>query len=324
MRHLVLIGVLGSLLMAGRLELQQGAIEGSLVGFKEGAVIFETAFSQTLTIDPAAVVKLEGDESMQLRTIDDQIHNGVPVLTSEGVEIGGASVAYGAIYRMQPEADLKKLQMSGFVDLALQRVSGNAKSESTTVDAGLNLRKEVHRHTLRATLSMQESEEETIEDKEDYSYRYDRFVSVKWYLYGTVAYGSDFATQLDNRQAYGLGVGHQFLENDTTAIAIGLGANRVFEKYDGAETERDTAAQLTMEFSHWLFGDRVELFHDNQTLFFPDREDDYHLVARTGTRIGLAEGLTASLQHRDEVRRYVAEGADKHDRTLSVALGYRW
>ncbi len=324
MRLLVVTGMLVTLLFSEQLRVDQGNFSGQLVGFEGGKVLFETGFSQMLRVDPATVIELEGSRQMHLRTQNDLIYTGVPTLGREGVSIGGEQIAYGDIYRMQPLEKLKKLRQEGYVDLGFHEVRGNTRSTSSSVDAGTTLRQDIHRHTLRASLSKQKSEGETIEDRQSYRYQYDRFVGVRWYLYGTLAYSSDEAIELRSRQEAGLGAGHQFIDSDTTAVSLSLGANRVWERYYSVSTQSDTAALLAMSFAHRVLEGRIALFHENETLFFPDRDDDYRLVARTGMRVGMAEGLTASVQHRDEIRRHVPAGTKDHDRALTVALGYRW
>ena len=311
-------------LWAERLELNGGSLEAELLGFEQGKVVVSTPFAGTLRIDPATVVSLEAREPMHLRTRDDEILPGIPRLGLQGVSINGTTVAYEEIYRMQPLSNLLKLRKEGFVDLALQEISGNTQSTTHSVDAGTLLRKSVHRHTLRAHYTKQKSDEELIEERQSYRYQYDRFVSVRWYLYGNLGWSSDHATNLRSRREVGLGAGHQFIENDTTRVSISLGANRVFESFKAEDDRSDTAAQLAMNLSHKVLADRMELFHENETFYFPDRDDDYRLNARTGLRVGLAEGLTAALQHRDELRRHVPEGTKDHDRALMLSLGYRW
>lgn len=145
-----------------------------------------------------------------------------------------------------------------------------------------------------------------------------------WYAVANFGFFRDPIKDIDRRVTAGIGLGHRFWESERGSLETDIGVSQVFERLDvggSVDESQDPALRWSLHFKRWLFGERLEVFHNSEWLYILASESASVWDSDTGLRLRLAgrwqAGLRLDLQH--ETRPAANRG--KTDLGYALTLG---
>lgn len=325
MRALVFLWIVSMVLRADTEVVidAQNRLSGEFAGYERGVLTLKTPYAGAVTLELARLERVEVTAPVWLRTGAGESVRGPLLFDGNGFWVAQQPFEIAAVERIVPLAEIDRAVSSGFLDLSLQQTRGNVVSESHRADLEWQFRHRFSRHTLRSSLSEQTQNNQRTESARLGRYQYDHFVSSRWYLYGSAALQSDRFRGVQSRREAGAGAGYQFIDRVATQLSLDGGLLYEIERPVEGDEESRFAGRWQLIARHGIAQNRVQLFHDHETLFFENGED-YKIQARTGVRVMLVDRLSATLQSRDSYHHRPAEGLRQNDRAQLLTLGYRW
>ena len=114
------------------------------------------------------------------------------------------------------------------------------------------------------------------------------------------------------------------IDRGGTHLAFEGGLERVREDYFNGADQRFWAARLVVRFDRWIWPDRVQLFHVDQSYVALSNIGNTFVRTQTGLRFPLRGGLVSTLQLNVDWDGQPSPGRKAVDRQLIFSLGYRW
>ena len=152
--------------------------------------------------------------------------------------------------------------------------------------------------------------------------KYDYFLTKKWYLIATARVLGDTLADINLRFTGGVGLGYQWVENDTTNFSTEAGLSYFNENYRSATPSVDyLAARVAYKLSHKL-SDTTKLLHGTEA--FPSLEDanDVYFQMKTEVQTNLTASMIASLGWVWDYDNTPAPGRDRSDHRVLLAVGW--
>lgn len=217
-----------------------------------------------------------------------------------------------------------KFVQKGHVDVAYNTTSGNTKSTSFHVGADTEIKHDVFRHRGAFNVYQEKLNGVTSKDEERIKYVLDYFISPTWFASGNLSYESNEVKDLNSRITLGLGGGHQFFENEETALSGNVGVAFVIEDNILAKDKDYVAIRLASDYrlktGYW----GAELVHRNEFLLPSGEVKDWLLQTDTGLRAPIWGGINGLIMFEFDYDNVPAAGKEKSDSKLSVGLNYSW
>jgi putative salt-induced outer membrane protein YdiY len=202
---------------------------------------------------------------------------------------------------------------------------GNTDSRSASAVADAQYRREKDRTTLGLTWNYLQDKATgnwNVTQRRTYGRaQYDYFFNPKTYGLAQLSAESDKFSLLDLRTTYGLGVGHQFREDDTLKINAEVGLAWVDEDFKVGTDSSYVAARGAYNIDY-VINPKWNLLHRGE--IFPSLEDSDDVYARLDTRlkITLTEKMFAQLQWLFDWDNTPATGAQRDDNRYLATLGW--
>lgn len=152
--------------------------------------------------------------------------------------------------------------------------------------------------------------------------KYDYFISKKWYFLATARVLGDTLADINLRFTGGVGLGYQWVENDTTNFSTEAGLSYFNENYRSATPSVDyLAARVAYKLSHKL-GDSTKLLHGTEA--FPSLEDanDIYFQMKTEVQTSLTASMIASLGWVWDYDNTPAPGRERSDHRVLLSVGW--
>lgn len=335
--RLVLVPVLGlafgSAATAGVVHLDNGdRLTGEVVALAEGTLHVKPAWSdEPLEIAWTVVTGLESEVPLTL-VLDDGARlvgpvepsgegPGTVVVLSDAVA-APATVDLARIAAINPpEAPEPSVRLEGNASAGLIVNRGNTESRSFYAEGEGVARTESNRYTLGAQATRTEDDGETTADSSRGRLEYDHFFGERWYLASSTLLTRDEFQDLRLRSSLALSSGYQFLETPRTEVSAELGASYVDESFFEAEDDAYPAARWSIDLSHRLAGERVELFHSQEGFLDLEESGDPLIRSKTGARFKLLGAFIATTQVQFDYDADPAPGREREDWRYLVNLG---
>ncbi|EPR42119.1 protein of unknown function DUF481 [Desulfovibrio sp. X2] len=308
-----LLLLLGAQARADTVVMKNGdRLSGMVVNMENGKLTLSTDYAGTLTIDWAAVARVESEKPMTVYAPDGEAKSRTVIETRTGkVEAVNANPG-----RWKVSADVS----AGWINQ-----TGNTDSQETRADAKVKARKDDDRYKLDGHFEWQQDDDTRTAYNWYAQPAYDRFLGehLYWTFLGRLEH--DEFQDLRLRKVLGTGPGWQILDNDIASLSVEFGPAYVWESYNGDRNDDDfPAARWQLSAEVWLWKDWVQFFHDDQILASFKASDEVLLESATGLRFPLTAGFNLTLEYDHDWRNNPAPGTRRTDDTTMLKLGYQF
>ena len=223
-------------------------LSGTIVSKDDKQLTLQTAYAkEPITLLWAEVTNIETDQPARFMLNDKTLVNAQATRASESTVVlkGGDTVT------------TTPLAMS---DIAY-----------IFYDAEAVVRSLKNRFTIGATGDTRnEDGEETARRNRAY-FKYDHFLTAKWYTYANTDVQEDKFRDLNLRTTLGGGAGYQFFDTEQRSLALEGGLTYVNEDYDLADDESFAAGRWALRYMQFLWNDKAQFFHDDEGIVSASR-----------------------------------------------------
>jgi putative salt-induced outer membrane protein YdiY len=153
---------------------------------------------------------------------------------------------------------------------------------------------------------------------------FDRFLDDDSFLYARGSAERDRFRDISRRATLGVGYGRQLIQTERTALSVRAGPELISVRRLAGEDDTSPALGWGLNLSHRLDTLSAELFHDQRGFRTLGGDTQLSLRSRTGLRVPLASGLTASLQLNLDWDEHTGAARGGSDSTWLIGLGYAW
>lgn len=216
------------------------------------------------------------------------------------------------------------LVVNGGANAGIISTAGNTEVNSLRVDGDLTARAGVHRYSGSAAVTRAKDREIETARNWTAAFKYDRFVSERMFFNGNAILTNDRFRDLDLRTALGAGIGYQVLSTPRTTLTADAGLGWVNENLESQPDDSYTAVRESVSLDVFAVPDRIQVFHVHDGYFGVTGDDNLFVRIQNGIRVTLAAGFVTTLRHDLDYDRSPAPGRSHTDRTLALALGYRF
>jgi len=239
----------------------------------------------------------------------------------EAVTIPLGSLAY---LNPKPEESGLGLTYGGRVNVSVTRSRGNSATDRLYGEAELKARAMDYRYAVSGQAQREDEAGQRISSRTLVSGTYDRFLGARqfWYLRSSLEH--DRFKDIDLRLTAGAGYGVRLIDTELTELSLRGGLDQVRLDRVSNEDERYPALGWGVNYSHWAWNRRLQLFHDQEGFWNLEERNEASVRSKTGVRIPVAERLTASAQLNLDWEREPAPGRKAVDTTWLLGLGYTW
>lgn len=321
-------------LAADTVYLQGGdRITGSIVSKVGDVLTLDTAYAGEVKIAWSQIESVETSNPARFILKDHTAMNAQAVraadsavVLSAGELITTAPIALADIEYINPPPEVsgEGVAVSGHANLGLSANRGNTDNDQLYYDAETVIRSVKNRFTIGAIgNNRKEDGKNTARGNRAY-FKYDHFLSQKWYAYANTDVEQDDFKDLNLRTTIGGGAGYQFWETPDRNLSLEGGLTYVNEDYDIASDDDYAAARWAVRYTQFLFGGGTQFFHTHEGLVSVDDTADSLLRMQTGLRFPLVENLNATIQYNIDWQNRPAPGFKRTDSGYIVSIGYLW
>lgn len=332
---LALAGAAAQPALADTVHLKGGdRLSGTIVSKDEKQLSLQTAYAkEPITLLWSEVTNIETDQPARFMLKDKTLMNAQATRASDstvvlrsGETITTTPLAMSDIAYINPPPHVsgEGVSTSGRLNLGLTANRGNTDNDQMFYDAEAVARSLKNRFTIGATGETRNEEgEETVRRNRGY-FKYDHFLTPKWYAYANTDVQEDKFKDLNLRTTLGGGAGYQFFDTEQRSLALEGGLTYVNEDYDVADDESFAAGRWALRYAEMLFGGATQFFHDHEGIVSVEDPDDMIFRAQTGFRFPLVKNLSGTLQYNIDWQNNPPEGFDSTDSAYIVSVGYLW
>lgn len=305
-----------------------------------GRIVSKAGNELVVLTDYAGEIKLRWDLVKSLRTT-----SPVTVLTAGGDLLNTAQLSAGAAGKVDvtnastegrvkreeiayinptPEQSGNGVSYSGRVNLSASLVRGNSENDRVYGDGSLNARARGYAWGLGMKVDRRKDRGVKTAQQWLLDGNYDHFVNDSEFIYARTSLEQDKIKDIQLRTTVGAGYGWQLYETDETRLSLRTGMDYVnVDRIDGEDSDYP-ALGWGVRAAHWLLDRRAELFHDQDGFWSVRDTEQLTIRSKSGVRLPIAAGLTASAQINADWERTPAPGRKAVNSTLLLGLGYAW
>jgi putative salt-induced outer membrane protein YdiY len=309
-------------------------LSGTIVSKDADLLTVKTAYSEAeIVINWADVESVETDKPARFMLNDKTLMDAQATRASEstvvlkaGDTVTTTPLAMSDIAYINPPPHVsgEGVSTSGRLNLGLTANRGNTDNDQLFYDAEAVARSLKNRFTIGATGETKNEEGEETARKNRGYFKYDHFLTEKWYAYANTDVQEDKFKDLNLRTTLGGGAGYQFFDTGQRSLSLEGGLTYVNEDYDLADDDSYAAGRWAVRYMQFLLNDKAQFFHDHEGIVSVEDPDDMIFRAQTGLRFPLVENLSATLQYNVDWQNNPPEGFDSTDSAYIVSVGYLW
>ncbi len=313
-------------------------LSGTVLSMAAGKLVLKTPYAAKIVIDWKMVARLSTDGLVEISLGQEKFLKGKLVSTSEDIIMLQPEnttvttlVRMAEVREMRPLATDGKWKMDGRITGGIVIQTGNTDKQSLGFDGRLDFTKRPHRIGLFADFNYEKNDGVLTDDNLLINTNYDYFLNRKWFLFVNDRFKRDSFANLTAQNALGVGAGYQFWKSEVKNLSFRLGPNFVYQGFQGAQSFLDGddsgsygAAFWGIDFDHWVYKRRVQLFHNSTGLLSFQDGENWGILTRTGLRVPLVWKLFATFQYNYEYAGQPADGRKPDDGKLITRLGMKW
>jgi putative salt-induced outer membrane protein YdiY len=252
----------------------------------------------TAATAPAAATAAPAGQPLQIARL--RYLNPKPEESGEGVSYNGRAALSGAFAR------------------------GGTTSDRLYAEGDFGARALDWRYALTGKFLQESDDAGTTAQNWLVSGNFDRFLDDDSFLYARGSAERDRFRDISRRATLGVGYGRQLIQTERTALSVRAGPEVISVRRLAGEDDTSPALGWGLNFSHRLDTLSAEVFHDQRGFRTLGGDTQLSLRSRTGLRVPLASGLTASLQLNLDWDDDTGASRGGSDTTWLIGLGYAW
>jgi putative salt-induced outer membrane protein YdiY len=312
---------------ADEVQLKNGdRISGTIVRMQDKVLTIKTSYAGDVSISWKAIAAITTDASIEVGLSDDTSARGAVIAAEEGkLSLKAENVDEPLTFNIDDVEVINPLpdyRWTFRINAGVDIEQGNTDSEEYYLDGQFFVRTEKSRYTLWAELDKEYKDNTLTEDKIFGIVKYDHFFTEKWYGWLATVLETDEFKDLNLRSVVGAGPGYQFFESPLTNLGVETGFVYVNEDFDAGEDQGYGALNWRVEYDRYFWGNSVQFFHWQYGLWSLSDSEDVTIYTRTGFRIPLVKGLSATLQYNWELDNVVPAGEEEIDERFLFTLGW--
>lgn len=217
------------------------------------------------------------------------------------------------------------VKVTSSVNTKLKGERGNTHKDTYYISGKFTARTAWQRYLFDGEYDNERKNKTITEDNWLFHGNFSQFIDNERYLYLDTLFEKDKFKDLKMRSTYGIGAGYQFIEKAQTNLSLSLGVARVSDNFYLAEDKEFSAGQWAFSFDRYFLRNQLQFFHANHGYFSLENNKDWLIKSKTGLRIPLHGGFTATLQYEYEWDNEPASDAEtEYDSELMLLLGYEF
>lgn len=318
---------------ADEIELVNGdRITGRIVSKAGNELVISTDYAGQLRLRWDLVKSLRTSEPVTVMTSGGDLLNSAQLAASDADKVAVSNPGTeGKVKREDiayinptPEQSGNGVSYSGRVNLSAAFVRGNAENDRVYGDGGLNARAKGYAWGLGMKVDRRKDRGVKTAQQWLLDGNYDHFVDERRFIYARTSLEQDKIKDIQLRTTVGAGYGWQIFEDEQTRLSLRTGMDYVNVDRIDSPDEDYPALGWGVRASHWLLDRRAELFHNQDAFWSVADTGQLTVRSKTGVRLPIAAGMTASAQVNADWERTPAPGRKAVDSTLLLGLGYAW
>lgn len=283
------------------------------------------------------VVRL-ADGTLTFKTANGELHvpwkdvaglrTEAPLMVTRGGALPQSAVVSGEaadladITAIEPPAP--PIEWKGGASAGLLASSGNTDVNTLRMDGDVNARTRADRYTASGILNR--STNASVETTRNWNtaFGYDRFVSRRLFIEGSLILTNDKFRDLTLRTAAGVGLGYDVWKGPNGTLSVNGGYGYVRENFTIAPDDSYSALREAVKLDLTFAGSRLGAFHHHDGYFGVSGDNKSFFRAQNGLRAAIVKGFVATLEWDVDYNRSPSPGRKTTDRTLSLTFGYRF
>jgi putative salt-induced outer membrane protein YdiY len=303
-------------------------LTGKVVSKADDTLKFRTDYAGEIAVQWKDVASITTDAPVTVMSANGELKNvrleragsGSVGLVSEGAmrEVRLADLAH---INPPPHVAGTGVTYRGRVSLLGSASRGNTDDSRIYGEAELNARAKEYRYHLEGRAEQKEESGDTTEQNYYVAGRRDQLIDDErfWYLRSSLEH--DEFKDITVRAAAGAGLGWNLIDTSKTQFTVRGGIDYILARRDVVPDETYPAFGWGINYSHWLWTDRLEYFFDQSGFASLTSEGDVSVRTKTGVRLPLGSGLSANAQVNIDYEGDPGPDRDTTDTTLLFGVG---
>jgi putative salt-induced outer membrane protein YdiY len=306
-------------------------LTGKVVSKAEDTLKFRTEYAGDINVRWKDVVSITTDAPVTVMSADGELKkvrleraaSGSVGLVSESVsrEVRLADLAH---INPPPHVAGTGVTYKGRVSLLGSASRGNTDDDQVYVEVGLLARAKPYRYAVEARAERKDEAGERTASNGLLAANYDRFLDKDRFAYARTSLENDEFKDIRFRATAGAGMGWQVFDTEKIELALRGGLDYVVVDRKDGNPENYPALGWGINYSHWLWPERLELFHDQQGFMNLNDPQDITLRTKTGVRLPIGSRLSANAQLKFDYEGDAGPGRSKDDAQILLGLGYQF
>ena len=307
-------------------------ITGTVKKMEDKVLIFKTDYAGEMSIEWEEITAMTTDAPIEVVLDEDTSFLGRMVPAAEGqIElqlvdetVGRLTVDLSDVKAINPTPPERRLEIKARLNIGVKVETGNTDKEEYDVNGQLSLRSERNRFFFYGEYELDKTDGDKTKEQSKVFGKYDRFLTKKFYIFGSTFFETDVKQDLDLRLVPSVGPGYQFYETELTNLWVELGPAYIIEKFDESDDEEYLAGLSRINFDHFLFKKIFQFFHFDQVLLSFEDTSDIVILSRTGIRAHFYNYFNLTAQWNWDWDNDPAPGDKRSDHEYIVSLGFQY
>jgi putative salt-induced outer membrane protein YdiY len=311
-------------------------ITGDVIEIWDNDVIIEPEYDDDtkVSISLDNVAYIESEREFEVTMADGR--EVIAMLAGQGVggkqliEIDGnrTSITYDQLEQLDEIEDY--YDWDSHIDFNFAMNKGNTDSLNTKFYADTNLKLGDHRHIADMTKTFEEQNGITTRDSDLLRYNYNWLFGKFWFLGGSASAERDPIRDLDHRVIVGVTMGRDIWDKPRRTMNFQMGLGYLTEQSSPAdelgnplptESNQSIAALWHYRFRYDLFGDDLEVYHNNSLSVNITGRTNAVIKTVTGLRYEITDLLYLNTSLDFDYETEPAGEAENEDLALVIGLG---
>jgi len=304
-------------------------LTGKVVSKAEDTLKFRTEYAGEINVRWKDVVSISTDAPVTVMSADGELRKGRLEKTTSGEialvsEDRSRAVNLADIDHINPPPHVAGTGVTykGRISVMASASRGNTDDGRLYGEGEFKARAKDYRYHIEGQGEQKEESGETTAQNYWLAGRYDRPIDdVRfWYLRSSLE--NDEFKDLRVRAAVGAGLGWNLIDTSKTEPTVRGGLDYIVAQRSTVPDEHYPAFGWGINYSHWLWAERLEVFHDQSGFASLTSDGDVSLRTKTGVRLPLGSGLSANAQVNFDYEGDPGPDRDKTDTQVLVGFGY--